>query len=445
MQSIAFGPGAALGKYRLVVELGRRHAADVYLAVARGADGAQKLVVLEVRRGDLAQDPAALAIFLDEARLAARLGHLNVAQTHEAGCDAGHHFLVMEYVDGQPLQRMLQRLAPGAGLSIAAYVRILSDALAGLHHAHELIDWDGRPRCVVHGALSPERVFVTYGGNTKLASFNADKAPEAPAAPQAEPPPEGQYAYMAPEQARAEVVDRRADVFAVGAMLWEIAVGRRLWKGLDAAVAMRRLAEGAIPDVRLVQPGVHPGLARVITRATAPRLEARYPTALAMQADLLALLPMLPGASAPHDVGAVLAGAFADERARLRALIAQAPSLPEEEASSTSSPRRATTSAFISLAPTPTAPSVLGDAVRLEVRVTPTNARLSLDGKPLSIGPFIGRIPRDGRARVLRIEAPGYEPWGERIRPTTDLTIAIALFKEAASPPTTRRSGGVAT
>src|SRR5262245_60574502 len=144
----------SLGKYRLLAELGHGGMADVFLAVVCGPAGFNKLVVIKQIRPQLAQDPDFLAMFLDEAKLAARLSHPNVVQTNEVGQEGDRYFIAMEYLDGQPLNRVLHRLGRGGpsgepGISLAMHLKILSEALAGLHHAHELTDYDGTPLGVV--------------------------------------------------------------------------------------------------------------------------------------------------------------------------------------------------------------------------------------------------------------------------------------------------------
>ncbi len=127
-------------------------------------------------RDQLADDPEFLGMFLDEARLAARLNHPNVVQTNEVGEDGRRYFIAMEYLEGQPLNRIAQRLAKDGRLTLAMHVRILIEALAGLHYAHELTDFDGTQLQVVHRDATPHNVFVTYAGQVKVVDFGIAKA-----------------------------------------------------------------------------------------------------------------------------------------------------------------------------------------------------------------------------------------------------------------------------
>src|SRR4051812_12396895 len=154
------GTGAnSLGKYRLIAELGHGGMAEVFLAVVRGPAGFNKLVVIKQIRPQLAEDPEFLGMFLDEARLAARLSHPNVVQTNEVGQEGSRYFIAMEYLEGQPLNRVVHRLGRSGGLPLAMHLKVISDTLAGLHHAHELADYDGTALNVVHRDVTPHNIF----------------------------------------------------------------------------------------------------------------------------------------------------------------------------------------------------------------------------------------------------------------------------------------------
>src|SRR6185437_8026107 len=248
-QGTSAGGANTLGKYRLIAELGHGGMAEVYLAVVRGPAGFNKLVVIKQIRPQLAEDPEFLAMFLDEARLAARLSHPNVVQTNEVGQEGSRYFIAMEYLEGQPLNRVLHRVQKTGGIPLALHVKILSDVLGGLHHAHELADFDGTPLEVVHRDVTPHNVFITYDGQVKVVDFGIAKALNSSAETRTGVL-KGKVAYMAPEQARGERCDRRADVFSVGVMLWEAATGRRLWKGVPDITILQRLLAGDIPRPR---------------------------------------------------------------------------------------------------------------------------------------------------------------------------------------------------
>src|SRR3954466_10527901 len=143
--SISPGDSAHLGKYRPLHELGQGGTANVYLAALRGPSSFSKLVVLKVLKSELASEPQFRQMFLEEARLAARLNHPNVVQTNEVFETGGRPALVMEYPEGQPRSRLVSRAREGGRLSLQMHLKILSEMLNGLHHAHELTDYDGAP------------------------------------------------------------------------------------------------------------------------------------------------------------------------------------------------------------------------------------------------------------------------------------------------------------
>ena len=308
------------GKYRLIAELGHGGMAEVFLAIASGPAGFNKLVVLKQIRDQLADDPEFLAMFLDEARLAARLNHPNVVQTNEVGEDGRRYFIAMEYLEGQPLNRIVQRLAKDGRLTLAMHVRVLIDALAGLHYAHELADFDGTPLQVVHRDATPHNIFVTYAGQVKVVDFGIAKALGSSAETRAGVL-KGKVSYMAPEQALGEKVDRRADVFAVGMMLWEALAGRRPFKGMNDVVILQKLVAGDIPSPGTVRDDIPELLEAICMKALAHDKEERFATAEDMQRALEAALEKLGERPQLRAVGDLLTKAFADERMRIRGVI----------------------------------------------------------------------------------------------------------------------------
>jgi predicted Ser/Thr protein kinase len=313
---------ADLGKYRVIAELARGGMGVVYLGIARGPGGFRKILVLKVLKPELAEQPAFVAMFLDEARLAARLAHPNVVQTHEVGSAEGRPYLAMEYLEGQTLHRILRRSKRcGAPLPLADHLQVLIDVLAGLHHAHELLDDEGAPLGVVHRDVSPHNVLVTYDGQVKVVDFGIAKALDSSSETRTGVL-KGKVSYMAPEQTRGDAVDRRADLFAVGVMLWEAVTGRRLWLGKsEVAILQERLA-ARVPRPRDVRPDVPEALERIALRALADDPSGRYATAAAMRADLEDFVREAHlDAGRGRDLGASVAALFADARALTRSLL----------------------------------------------------------------------------------------------------------------------------
>ncbi len=311
-------------RYRLIAEIGRGGMAEVYLAVAQGPGGFNKLVVIKKALQDLALQPEFLAMFLDEARLAARMNHPNVVQTYEFGEEDGRQFIAMEYLDGQPYSRILARLRGRMGglesMPLAHHIRILIDTLAGLHHAHELKDFDGSPLHVVHRDVTPQNVFVTYDGSTKVVDFGIAKAQDS-SSRTVTGEIKGKVTYMSPEQVRGEPLDRRSDLFAIGIMLWEAVAGRRMWREIPDIAVVSELLQGRLPSIREVAPHAPPELVRIIERALSPDREQRYPSALAMQRDLDEFAIVSGARVDGAEVGRVVSEWFEEERRRVRAVV----------------------------------------------------------------------------------------------------------------------------
>lgn len=320
-------PAASIGaarrpRFRRLAAIGHGGMADVHLATARGGGGVEKLLVLKELRPALARDPEYRAMFQREAKIAALLAHPNVVQTYEVGSEDGRAFIAMEYLDGQPLHRVLRRLhrvpPEPRGLPLAMHLRILAEALAGLHYAHELVDYDGRPLGLVHRDVTPHNVFVTYDGQVKLVDFGIARTEEG--ADTQVGTFKGKASYTSPEQARGAAVDRRSDLFSVGVMLWEALARARMWAGLDEVAIVRRLSAGEIPAPPPVGGEVTPALRSLCAAALAIDPQGRPASAAEFHDALEAAIAAL-GPAPPRAVGALVAAAFADDRRSQRGLV----------------------------------------------------------------------------------------------------------------------------
>jgi eukaryotic-like serine/threonine-protein kinase len=317
---MSLNQSTSLGKYRIIAELGHGGMADVYLAVVKGPVGFNKLQVIKQLRPHLAEVPDFLAMFLDEARLAARLNHPNVVQTNEVVEDGQRYFIAMEYLDGQSLDRVLRKAQKDQRLTLPMRLKIISDVLSGLHHAHELCDFDGTPLSVVHRDVTPHNVFVTYDGQVKVVDFGIAKAANCSAETRTGVL-KGKIAYMAPEQAQGDSVDRRADLFSVGLMIWECICDARPWKGLTDIQVLNRLGQGQFPSLREAKPDVPPELERIVLKATALNRDERYATAAEMQTELDHYLERSGARVTTRDVGKLVSEMYQEKRAEIRALI----------------------------------------------------------------------------------------------------------------------------
>ncbi|MDI1449516.1 serine/threonine-protein kinase [Polyangium sp. 6x1] len=311
----------SVGKYKLIANLGRGGMADVFLAVVAGPLGVNKLQVVKRLRAEFAEDPERREMFLDEARIATRLNHPNVVQTFEVHAENSVYFITMEYLEGAPLNRLINRSSrtktpapPGVLL------RILADVLAGLHYAHELADYDGKPLNIVHRDVSPHNVIVSYDGQAKLLDFGIAKA-DVRLMETRTGIMKGKLGYMAPEQVRCRPLDRRADVFVAGIVLWEILAGRKMWDNAPDMEVLHKLATGDLVPIEKVRPDVPAALVKICAKALAYDPVDRYATAAEMRA---AILEHLDGAGlrvTPEDIGKYVSTVYADKRTEIRKII----------------------------------------------------------------------------------------------------------------------------
>ena len=307
-------PTTAFGKYQLFASLGRGGMADVFLSVARGQMGFNKLAVIKRLRQALAEEPSFRNMFLDEARLAARLSHPNIVHTYEVGEQNGVYFIAMEYLEGQSLNKVLKEsLRRKEGIEPELGARIIADALGGLAYAHGLADYDGRPLGVIHRDVSPHNIFVTYDGHTKVVDFGIAKA--ALSSTETEVGVlKGKVAYMSPEQAMGGRIDQRADLFAMGIVLWEILARQRLMTGESAANTLHKLMNEPIPRVSQVFPGVDPELDAIVAKALEKDPQYRWQSAAEMRDALEVWLRSNPRPARQEEVGRKMLHLFSTVR-----------------------------------------------------------------------------------------------------------------------------------
>ena len=264
-----------LGRYQLVRKLATGGMAEVFLAKAVGPGGFEKTLVVKRILPGLAEDPSFVEMFLSEARLAAQLNHPNIAQIFDFGDVAGTWFLAMELVRGVDFDHVIHwNHGP---LSEALVVAVVAQALEGLHAAHELRGDDGDPLGLVHRDLSPHNLMVGFDGRVKVLDFGVAKVRDQRTVTLAGIV-KGKPVYMSPEQATAERIDRRSDLFSMGLILYEALMGQRAFTREDDT----RTMEAIVNDPVARPPRIPPRLWDVIARALEKAPEQRYRTALEM-------------------------------------------------------------------------------------------------------------------------------------------------------------------
>ncbi len=269
-----------------------------------GPGGFERAVAIKVMRPGRGEKKRMQDMLLDEARLVARIHHPNVAQIWEVGEDPRSVYVVMELVDGDSLDALRDRAESlGTKLPLRAVFRVLSDTAGGLHAAHELAH-KGEALGIVHRDISPQNILVARDGTAKLIDFGIAKARERLAADTSTGFIKGKIAFMAPEQARSEAIDRRADVWALGAVAFELLEGR---PPFDATTEIGRFAAlvGPMPapTLSLRVPGP---LRDVVARTLEKDVEKRYPTARALQQAIDEALIESELETTAHEVGGLL-------------------------------------------------------------------------------------------------------------------------------------------
>lgn len=277
-----------VGRYELVHRLGHGGMATVHLARSTGRAGFEKLVAVKVIHPHLASEPEFVDMFLDEARIAARLHHPHIVQILDVDEADGIYFMVMEYVEGDTLSSLIRELRKrGEQLPMSAALQVAADAAAGLAAAHELSDRDGEPLQLVHRDVSPHNLLVGMDGHVKVVDFGIMKA-AGKRSNTLTGQLRGKLSYMSPEQARGKDIDHRTDLFALGAVLWEMCTNTRLFEAATDSETLELVTKCRVPDLAEVRPDLSEGMAKILRKALARDPDDRYDTAQAMLRDIRA-------------------------------------------------------------------------------------------------------------------------------------------------------------
>jgi eukaryotic-like serine/threonine-protein kinase len=266
------------GRYELLDTIASGGMATVYLGRAVGAGGFERLVAIKTMHPHLSSEPEFVAMFLDEARLAARIRHPNVVGTIDIQQDELGLLLVMDFIEGPSMSQVLRALGKQkTTLPLDITVRIMLDVLAGLHAAHELCGAAGEPLNVVHRDVSPQNILVGVDGIARIMDFGVARA-ESRISTTKGGDAKGKVSYMAPEQASQKEMDRRADVYAAGLVFWELLIGRRLLRGDNDMVIMHQIFHANHPSPHECIESIPRELSDVVMRAISRERDDRYPT-----------------------------------------------------------------------------------------------------------------------------------------------------------------------
>jgi len=279
--------GKRIGRFYLIEHLASGGMADVYLARLQGEGGFEKEVALKILQGRLADDALMLEMFLEEARLGAELRHPSIVDVYEIGREDDLPFIAMEYIEGRTLTELVTRaFEVSHPLPLSHAIHIVAQVAEGLAYLHEdaLPGRPGEPG-IVHRDISPTNVMIGSAGQTKIIDFGiAQRGRPDPRTAAAGLRP-GKVSYMSPEQVRGKPLDGRSDIFSLGIILYEITLGKRLWRG-PPEVVMRRIVEDTIPPPTYVDPRYPPALERIVLRTLEKHPEDRYSSAAELALDL---------------------------------------------------------------------------------------------------------------------------------------------------------------
>ena len=284
--------------------------AEIWIAKQQLEEGIEKLVVIKMLRSKLKRNREFVHMFLNEARIAARLKHRNVVQMYDLGYADGNYFIAMEYIAGENLRTTTKACRKtGEKIPLSFSLTIMSQACEGLHYAHTKTDVLGRPLNIVHCDMSPQNIVISFGGEVKLVDFGVARATSRFEQAQ-KGVVKGKLAYMSPEQIQGKPLDARSDVFSAGIVLWELCTWKRLFGSFAPNEIVKLIPSGHVPSPRRVNPEVTPDLESVILKALEKDPLARFQTAEEMHSALQEVIGLLPEPAKASDLSAFMRRIF---------------------------------------------------------------------------------------------------------------------------------------
>jgi serine/threonine protein kinase len=280
-----------IGRYAIYDQIASGGMAVVHFGRLLGQAGFSRTVAVKRLHPQFAADPDFVAMFLDEAHLSVRVQHPNVVAPLDVVVADGELLVIMDCVSGETLAQLIRQTALDGEVAPGIIGSVLVDSLYGLHAAHEALGEDGAPLSIVHRDVSPQNIIVGVDGVARVLDFGVAKAAMRSHATK-DGEIKGKIAYMAPEQLRSQPLDRRADVFAAGVVLWEALTGRRLFRGDDLGQTIERVLHAKVPLPSSLNPRVPAALDAAVLRALERDVQQRFPTALALAVAIEEALPL---------------------------------------------------------------------------------------------------------------------------------------------------------
>lgn len=313
------------GRYRILGVLKDGGMGRLSLAVMTGVEDFRRIVVLKQILPHLAESDSVLKMFMNEARLAARLDHPNIVHIFELGQHKNAYFMSMEYLPGEDLSRVVKKCwKKKKQIPVTVALTVAKNVAEALHYAHEMVNDEGRPAGLVHRDVSPSNVVMTYYGAIKLLDFGVAKV----TAMQNEMVTQvgtfkGKYGYASPEQVRGEKIDARSDIFALGTVMWEMLALRRLFRRQSDAATIRAVEEAAVPSLCQLRPEIPEVLDRIVARALAREKADRFQSASDMADALEKAIFQVGEPASNRFVAQWLTGLFGQEMSDLKQSLAQ--------------------------------------------------------------------------------------------------------------------------
>lgn len=328
------------GKYLLIRRIAVGGMAEIFLAKVQGAQGFQRDVVIKRILPTYSEDEAFVTMFIDEARIAARLHHPNIVQIYDFDRCDDFYYIAMEYVNGRDLRKVLDRgIKSGKRITPVRTAQILADIAAGLKHAHEATSDDGQPLNIVHRDVSPHNIMLAFSGEAKILDFGIAKAAARSTRTRAGTV-KGKCSYMSPEQARGRPLDGRSDLFALCAIGWEMLTARKLFQGESDFEILNHVMSQEVPAPSSLNREVPPELDAILLRGLERDLDRRYPDMATLERELRNFIFRNARGLDEVAVGPYLQDLFAEELDR--GTSTQVPLTPSPQATRTPEPGRAT-------------------------------------------------------------------------------------------------------
>jgi tetratricopeptide (TPR) repeat protein/tRNA A-37 threonylcarbamoyl transferase component Bud32 len=300
------------GKYLLLDQIAVGGMAELYRAMITGVQGFEKLIAVKKILPHLTIEEELVTSFIDEAKLAALLHHQNIVQIYDFGSVEKSYFIAMEYLFGKDLRNVREKAKQkGSPLSLEYALYIVSRVASGLHYAHNLKDFQGKPLNIIHRDISPQNIFITYEGDVKIVDFGIAKAATQSTMTQVGMI-KGKVAYMSPEQADGEVIDYRSDIFSLGIILYELITGERMFQG-DTMQILSKVRSADFPPPEEVIKDVPDKLYEILNQALAKDAENRYSSCNQMLSDLEEVMYSFSGRPTARGLSEYMKGLFEGE------------------------------------------------------------------------------------------------------------------------------------